>query len=87
MWDTIFCGEVSERECGVGCEVEGGVVLELDFSATVRAGGEGEAGLEWDVRGGLLPGVAGELLVLFAAGDADVAFDEAEANDLRIGDV
>jgi hypothetical protein len=80
-------GEVGEGERGVGREVEGGGVLELDLGATVGAGGEGEAGGERDVGGGLLLCVASELFVLLAAGDADVTFDEAEANDLRIGGV
>src|ERR1700761_6590501 len=79
--------EVGEGERGVGREVEGGGVFELDLGAAARTGGERETGLEWDICGGMLPGVAGELFVLLAAGDADVAFDKAEADNLGVGGV
>jgi hypothetical protein len=81
--DGVEGGEVVEGERGVGREIEGGGVFELDFSAAF-AGCDGKSGLEREIGDGLLPGGAGGFFGAGAAGDADVALDQREADDFGV---
>lgn len=79
VWSAVRGAEVIERENRVFSEVGGRGVFKLDLGAAL-AGHEVEAGCEWKISRDLFPGSS----FVFSAGDADVALDETNADDLRV---
>jgi len=81
-------GDLCKGQDGVVGEIDSRGVFEVDFRATC-AGDDAVAGFYGEVRNGLLP--AGGVMVpaypaCSAARDADISLNEAEADDLWIGD-
>ena len=77
-------GEFVEGEDGVLAKIDGRGVFKLNLGAAF-AGDETESRLNWNAGCGLSPVAASGALTLFAARDANVAFDETEAHDLVVG--
>ncbi len=77
-------GEFVEGEDGVLAKIDGRGVFKLNLGAAF-AGDETESRRNWNAGCGLSPVAASGALTLFAARDANVAFDETEAHDLVVG--
>ena len=72
--------QLVEGQRGVFIEIDGRCVFELDFRTSSRARDQIEAGLEWEIGHRGLPDC-----VFLSSRDAHIAFNVADANNLRVG--